>query len=370
MYIPHCPHPRCSKFPTQHNSKWYIHYGYHHTKAFGTIPRFKCKSCGRSFSTQSFSIDYYAKKVLDYKVILRQAVSGSSLMDTGRTFLVRPETVQNRLSRLARVSLAIHSDLLKCAPMEEEFVADGFESFSFSQYYPHHVNPLVGRESEFIYALGFANLRRKGRMTSAQKRKRARLEVLGKADPKAIMKSFMFLGSELLQRLGEKGVTRSAIYTDEHRAYAIAFSRVNGFRGSITHCTVSSKAIRSRANPLFPVNYLDRQFRKDLSDHGRETVKFAHCPAAMMMRMSVYRLFHNCLIHRRVREYRKGHRVTHAEAAGILREDLDRIITNHWGRRAFLHKIDLGVEELKTWFELWSNPGRTTRHRVPYYVAC
>ena len=80
-------------------------------------------------------------------------------------------------------------------PASEEFLpeniaADGFESFSQSQYFPHHINIFAGEKSEYIYALGFSNLRRKGRMTFAQKSKRSLLETLEKADPQAIESSF------------------------------------------------------------------------------------------------------------------------------------------------------------------------------------
>jgi len=369
LYLPHCPHHGCRNFTVTHGIKWYRKAGFHETKSFGTVPRFRCTACGRTFSTQTFSIDYYAKKVLDYQELMSQLVTGSGMLDIGRYFLIRPETVQNRLERLGRCALGIHADLLKAAPMTEGFAADGFESFSYSQFHPHHINPIVGSRSEFIYAMGFANLRRKGRMTENQKVKRACLETREKADPQAVRKSLTNLCEDLVQHLEKKEVRNTIIVTDEHRQYPKAFGRVKGFTDRLCHVSVSSKRSRNQRNPLFPVNYLDRQFRKDLSDHGRETVQFAHCPAAMMLRMSVYQLFHNCLVHRRVREYKRGLRSTHAEAAGIHKEVMNRIIARHWNRRVFLHKIDLGIEETKTWFGVWRNPAIPSGYRIPYFVA-
>ena len=65
----------------------------------------------------------------------------------------------------------------------------------FPQYFPHHINIFVGSESEFIYSRVFANLRHKGRMINAQKKRRLELEAIEKADPEAIEKSFRSIAS-------------------------------------------------------------------------------------------------------------------------------------------------------------------------------
>jgi hypothetical protein len=216
--------------------------------------------------------------------------------------------------------------------------------------------------------MGFANLRRKGRMTEEQKEKRARLEAIAKADPKSIRTSFINLSTDLLHRLTAKGITRKTLFTDEHRAYPMAFRRVKDFSKLFDLKQIPSTAARTRGNPLFPVNYVDRQLRKDLSDHCRETVQFAHCPSALMARASVYRFYHNCVIPRRVWQHRKGNEETHAERAGMSRGKLGEVIKRYMGKRVFFHKIRLGLEEQKTWFLEWRNPGRILGRYVPKYI--
>jgi len=368
MYIPHCPNPACRWFHEPPAEKWYIHYGYHHTKAFGRVHRFRCKRCGRTFSTQTFLIDYYAKKVVDYEILLQHLVTASGLLDLSRKLRVRVETIENRFERFARCALAIHADLLERLPMNEDMTADGLETFSYSQYYPCHVNIVAGSLSEFIYTHGFANLRRKGRMTKEQKQKRQRLEANGRADPKSVERSFIRLLGDLTQRLLEKGITKRKLYTDEHTAYPRAFGKVEGFSQIFVHQRVNSKEPRTKQNPLFPVNYIDRQIRKDMSDHTRETVQWAKCPSALMARMSIYRFYHNCVIPRRVRESRSGNDQSHAEKAGILKEELDAIISRHWLKRCFLTKLHLGYEEVNTWLCRWRNPGISFGRYIPHYI--
>ena len=45
-------------------------------------------------------------------------------------------------------------------------------------------------------------------------------------------------------------------------------------QGRYRHLRVSSRVPRTRLNPLFAVNYIDRQLRKDLDEHVRETCVF------------------------------------------------------------------------------------------------
>ena len=369
MNIPHCPNPLCTNFEAPNDPNWYTQYGYYTTRVFGTVSRYRCRRCRRTFSSQTFSIDYYAKKVISYTSLIDQLVTASGLIDMSRNLHVRVETIENRLERLSRCALAIHSELLHHLAMKEDLVADGLESFSFSQYYPNHVTVVVGSDSEFIYSQGFANLRRKGRMTPAQAHTRSLLETSVKADPRAVEKSFRNLMSNLTEHLAEKGITRKHLITDEHKAYVRALSRIKDGPVVLDHEQISSKRPRTRGNKLFPVNYLDRQIRKDVSDHVRQTVQFARCPSALMARMSVYRFYHNCCIPRRVKESRRGNRETHAERAGIPRELLENVIQRHWGKRCFLHKVNLGSEELKTWLCEWRNPGLTFGRYVPGYAS-
>jgi len=369
MYIPHCPNPTCVNFHHPLSGSWYQRYGHHYTDAFGAVQRFKCTACGKTFSTQTFHIDYYAKKVIDYEILIEHLVTSSGVLDLCRKLGVNAGSIENRFERLCRCVLAIHSALLSVLPLEEDVAADGLESFCFSQYYPNNINIIAGSRSEFIYSLGLSVLRRKGRMTESQRNKRESLEKRGKADPKAVERSFFHLFTDLTQRLARKAVTRKTLFTDEHPAYPRAFSRIPSFPLFFLHRTIPSKAPRSFLNPLFPVNYVERQVRKDNSDHLRETVKFAKCPSALMARMAVYRFYHNCLIPRRVHESRRGNNETHAERAGLPPEKLSLLISSHWMHRCFLHKQDLGIEERTTWLCGWRNPGVHFGRYIPKYLS-
>ena len=141
MLFPHCPNPECINFSKPGQKSWFSMHTSYHTKAFGRIQHYICSDCRRTFSTQTFSINYYAKKVIDYDILLQQLVTSSGVNDISRHLEVSPDTVQNRCERLARSAMAAHAQLLKKLPMREAVAADGLESFfllpiSSQQYKP------------------------------------------------------------------------------------------------------------------------------------------------------------------------------------------------------------------------------------------
>jgi hypothetical protein len=117
----------------------------------------------------------------------------------------------------------------------------------------------------------------------------------------------------------------------------------------LKHFQVSSKEARNFLNALFAVNYVDRQVRKDLSDHVRETVQFARHPAGMMSRFAVYRFFHNCLKPFRIKHQKETHpekNVSHSEMAGLRPGRLKEILKAHEGKRFFLGRLEMGRIEV------------------------
>ncbi|HRY54810.1 MAG TPA: hypothetical protein P5142_09320 [Spirochaetia bacterium] len=102
---PFCPWKGCSEHhlpSSKHPYQAYLPWGSYPTKAFGRVPRFRCTSCGRTFSVQSFSLDYYAKRVVDYEDISRRLSSCESLRAIGRKLGLSCGSVSNRISRASR----------------------------------------------------------------------------------------------------------------------------------------------------------------------------------------------------------------------------------------------------------------------------
>ena len=339
MFIPpHCPNPECDHYRNEPHGRWYRKLSPYTTKTFGSVPRFLCTHCHKSFSSQTFSIDYYAKKLLPYPLIHNQINAGSGIRNLARGFHVSPRTIRNRINRLARNAILIHEELLYQLGFTEDFVADGFESFCVSQYFPDNYHILVGKDSQFVYRWNYVTLRRKGRMRDEQKERRAELEKRFRASRTGIKSSFGNLMSFLDHR------TRSRerpliLYTDEKSDYQRAlWGRQNlkerMFDGSWRHHTVNSKEVRNTLNPLFPVNYIDREFRKDMACHARETMQFSRNVNEAMMRMSLYLFDHNYIKPFRIGDSQKKH-LRHAQVAGLDRQVLEESVSRFFTGRKF-----------------------------------
>jgi transposase-like protein len=292
---PFCGSSRCIHQTNDEKSPYthYIAWGSYSTRAFGKVPRFRCTACGKTFSEQTFRTNYYAKRVIDYEDIARRLSSCESLSAIARAYQASTDTISNRISRASRQVLAFESNQTETCHLDEDLAADGFESFCTSQYFPTNITILVGSVSQFVYAVDHVTLRRKGRMTEGQKSRRAVLDRFYRPDPQGIQKSFTRIVGESLRILSEGCRPVLTLWTDEHQAYPRAINRspcVAALRdvGRFVHQTISSRAARTRDNPLFPVNYLDRELRKDLHEHVRQTVCFGRNVNRQMERLVLY----------------------------------------------------------------------------------
>ena len=362
---PFCPHKHC---PTQQNPAllsrfWFQRRGFRMTQVVGPVPRFKCQHCGRGFSSRTFDIDYWTHQSVDYRHIQNLLVGGSGLRQACRTLGVSTRLLANRHVRLARQSLALHSQGLEEFQLKEALVFDGFESFAYSQYFPNNLNLLVTADSQFQVGLNAAPLRRKGKMTAAQKVKRTLIEKEYRAPPNAIYQSskeLLNLGCHL--SFGSRQLPIE-FRTDEKKEYAWALSRLPLYGewlepGLLIHTTVSSRAARTLQNPLFPVNYLDRQLRKDLAEHGRETVRFARRLEHSLERAVIHLAHHNYFKGYRSRS--KDRELTHAEAAGLERREIEQGRESLFRDRAFGWRLHLEKWQV----DLWRRSTKVPIHRV------
>jgi transposase-like protein len=348
---PFCPDPACLHHHDEPGTyRAFQSWGSYRTDIFGKVSRFRCTACGKTFSVQTFRVDYWAKRIIDYDDLTERLASCSSVRALGRAFRVAGKSIQNRMGRAARQVLAFESRLASTRKPMEDLVADGFESFCVSQYFPNNIHLLVGAKSQFVYECDHVTLRRKGKMTDVQKMRRARLDKLYRPNTRAIFDSFARIGTVCLGVLSDRASPDLTLWTDEKRDYPRALKSLPCIaamqdEGRLLHRTISSRAARTLANPLFPVNYLDREIRKDLHEHVRETVCFGRNVNAQMERMTLYLFYHN---------FRKPHRTrgdgrSHAEVAGYDCVDIERELRTLWERRAMYSRTDLTECGQATW---------------------
>jgi len=268
---------------------------------------------------------------------------------------------------LARQALAAHAVSCQDLVPEEDLVADGFQSFWVSQYHPNNFNLLVGADSQYLFSMTQATLRRSGRMSRKQKLKRQQIEETDPPDSSSLAKAFDSLVGEAETLWSRMKSERRVWRTDEHQLYPASL-RISTVPG-IKHLRYSSKLPRTVGNPLFAVNYLDREIRKDLAEHHRETVCFARSAAVSTARLWIYLMDHN---------YYKPYRIappatiTHAEAAGVSSKKLWRVRREWLTQRAFFNRTPLTHTQRMVWMGMIPTPeaeNLTNRRLTPGYCA-
>jgi transposase-like protein len=275
---PFCPRTDCRYHRSTLGWRWRRHGWFIRQATPHRIPRFRCGHCGHTFSSQTFSTTYWLKRpdVLVPAAFAVLACSGHR--QTARERRCSPGTVQRHVGRLGRHALLLLRAHAPRGPVAEPVVVDGFESFAFSQYHPLYLNLVVGAESHYCYAFTHSELRRKGRMTPRQHRRRARLEAEhGRPDPKAIE-----LGTYRALALAAPAPQALVVRSDEHDAYPRALARLTGY--PIRHERTHSRVARTAGNPLFPVNRMDLLLRHNSANHKRETIAFSKRHQAVIWR--------------------------------------------------------------------------------------
>lgn len=326
---PHCPRPACD-FHRDARGWRYRRYGFYVRRAAPRrIQRYRCSHCQRTFSSQTFALDYWLRRPRLLRPVYEGLVACSAYRQMARAQRCSPSTVQTHATRLGRQLLLWLAEHRPRAPVREPVVVDGFESFEHSQYYPCHVQLAVGAESHFLYAFTDAELRRKGRMTAFQKRRRAELEArFGRPDPDAIAHSM----AELIRAVALPGASLE-IRSDEHPAYLRAFGRLRGL--ALRHAVTPSTRRRTARNPLFAVNRLDLLLRHSGANHKRETIAFSKRRQSLMERVAVFAVWVNFQKSRS----EKRRDATPAQALGLVRR---RIATRELlTRRRFPDRVVL-----------------------------
>jgi transposase-like protein len=369
---PFCPNRFCRHHITPLQPDWYILRGTYSTAAFGTVQRFSCKTCNKRFSEQTFRLDYYVKKPRSYLKVLQWRVGGCGIRDVGRYLGFSHQAVINRIYRLARQALAIHATLTASLHLREDLAADGFESFVGSQYHPNNIHLLVGCDSQMLYTFDYAHLRRKGRMRPDQRTRRAQIERSLMHNRRSVYRSFSNLAEELHRLLTTTERSETVLHSDEKGEYPRVLKHHPELQemlesGRLTHKRTSSLLPRTGSNPLFPVNYMDRQLRKDNANHVRETVEYSRNTNNCMAQMAIYQLQHNCR-----KPYRVGlpglEELRHAEVAGVSRERIEEELASVFELRRFVSRVELSYSQVLVWFRMVGMPDRWDGGYFPHYV--
>jgi hypothetical protein len=171
-------------------------------------------------------------------------------------------------------------------------------------------------------------------MSERQKAFRALIQQVWTPPPQGIRDDCKAMLGDLAPLLdgGARRRCPQRLFTDEHTAYPQALALVPSLKrdlnaGRLQHITVSSRAPRTQTNPLFPVNYLDRQLRANMAEFARRTIKAGREVNCQMERIAIFMVFHNFLTPHRIHDrVAMDFGYTHAAFAAIRDPEVVRMM--------------------------------------------
>lgn len=115
FWPPFCPNENCNQSSTPRHDGFFRH-GYYSTRGRSKrIPRFLCRACRRTMSSQTFDSSYRLRMPDLEKAILREIAQGASLRRVARVLGINRKTVSRRLFRARNRA----GDLVQLAAVSE-----------------------------------------------------------------------------------------------------------------------------------------------------------------------------------------------------------------------------------------------------------
>ena len=360
----HCPHRDCPAHVVQARVRCTRVGFYRRACDPGRkIPRFRCKTCRRTFSRASFSCTYYLKRPELLLPVAAGLVAGSAHRQLARSLGCAPSTVTRLAARIGRHALLLQVLALEqLGGIDEPVVFDHFETFVFSQDDRLGIATPIGQRSWFLYGIEGATHRRAGKRSVKKRAVRGPLPV---KPPGSVIRSTAQTLDWLLSRAGA-GLT---LVSDDNPAYRMAIVG-HPARGRI-HRRIhpnpprgpgSDPAVtRERDRQMFVVDALHKLWRHTQAHHRRQTIAFGRRSNAVLERAALMMCWRNFV---KGRSERRPDPTTPAMGLGLTSRPWSW--RDVFARRIFPARVDISPSWMRIYRRMWTTPavGRNLRHQL------
>jgi len=233
---------------------FYTRAGFYHPKCRAhAVPRFRCRSCERTFSRQTFRVDYRDHKPHLNAAVFKEIATGMGLRQAARKVGLSYRGTQQKFRKLGRHLRRLNLNLRGQLPAEALLHFDEFETYEGQRNTrPLSIPLLIETKTRFIIWAEAAPIRPRGKMTKKRLKTIAKSEIrhgIRRDTSKRSVKRTLIRGAEMLQN----GATVT-LKTDEKSSYPHLAKQILGV-GRLTHLRTNSKEPRMTFNPLFPINH-------------------------------------------------------------------------------------------------------------------
>lgn len=293
---PFCPYRACARH-TDPGSDFYIHFGtYPAACRSHPVPRYRCRTCQRTFSRQTFRFDRHDHRPDLGARLFTLLSSGLGLRQSARNLGCARSTVVRKFRKLGRHLRRFNLALRSALPRDVlRLHFDEFETYEEQRNTrPLTVPMLIATESRYIIWAESAPIRPRGPKTEKRKKALKRAEerhgVRHDLSQRAIQRT-LARGEFLVSRC-----ERVVLDTDEKTIYPQLARRA--FGGRLEHRQTSSRLVRDTFNPLFPINHEEALARDLMGRLRRESWLVSKRRRFLDLALQVHMAFRN-LVRRR-----------------------------------------------------------------------
>ena len=259
---PRCPHPSCPRHRDPRPGFCWRHGSYRPKCRPRPVPRFRCRTCGRTFSRQTFRADYRDHRPDLNAPLFTLLACGIGLRQSARTLGLSLRCTELKFRKIARhlrdLNLNLRGPIRGLAGVAV-LQFDEFETFEGCRNTrPLTVPMLIDTKSRFIVWSESAPIRPRGKMTPARLERIRRHEAESgprRDESRRAIRRTLARGKALV-----KGCRRVVLATDEKLCYR-GFAREAFGAERLEHRRTSSKLARRTWNPLFPINHTEAMAR-------------------------------------------------------------------------------------------------------------
>lgn len=255
FHPPRCPYRHCANH-SRPPRDFFTRKGFYSARSRPhPIPRFRCRACRRTFSRQTFRMDYRDHRPHLNARLFQLITSGVGLRQSARILNLSLSCTQLKFRKIARHLRRLNLNLRSTLPQVVELQFDEFETYEGRRNTrPLTIPILIERESRFIIWSESATIRARGKMSKArekaladdQKRLGERVD-----SSRGSIRRTLDRGADLLDEGAQVRLT-----TDEKKTYPRLARRAFGSRLT-DHQRINSKLARTTSNPLFPINHTE-----------------------------------------------------------------------------------------------------------------
>lgn len=312
---PFCPYRECSQHG-EAEPRFFQRHGYYKVQCRGyRIPRFRCKTCRRTFSRQTFRVDRYDHKPEVNIMLVMLLCSGIGLRQCARIVKMTLRNVMRKARKLGIHCRLLNRNLEQPLPADIEALLDELETYETRRNtMPLTLAALIEGRYRLFLGLRAAPIRPSGKMTEERKKAIAEDEARYGRRPsrsRAAVRSVLRRAARMC-----KNAPVVRLDTDEKSTYPNLAKEVFG-EDRLVHRQTPGSLARGTWNPLFAINHTEAVMRDLIGRLRRESWLVSKKRCFLNLHLQMYQAFRNF-----VRPRFNGERVTPAMLAGWMKRPL------------------------------------------------